>query len=98
VFVKAKHKHQEQASDDDQWWPPAGRVTVIARTTASALAAHGPSALLLDPVEEWQLASDLEQLVFPADSGYNPAAIVIWSLTLKSVILIELTVTIETNM
>jgi len=56
--------------------PPAGKARVIAQTTASACAARGPSASLLDPMGEWQLsgdfeqqlASDLEQqLVFPAE-------------------------------
>jgi len=51
-------------------------------------------------VGEWQLASDLEQqLVFPAEivaTTLRPD-IVIWSVSLKSVVLIELTVPLETN-
>jgi len=83
VFVMAKHMQEEQDSDDDQRWPPACKAWIIAQTTTSACAARGPSALLLDPVAELQLASDLEQqLVFPAEVMATTlrSDIVIWSL------------------
>jgi len=51
VLVKPEHTHDEQASDEDEGRPPAQRVKVIAETTASALAALGPSASMLYPVE-----------------------------------------------
>jgi len=101
MFVKAKHRQEEQASDDDERWPSSGRARVIAQTTASAFADRGPSASLLDPVGEWQLVCDLEQqLVFPAKivTATLRTDIVICSLPLKSRVLIELTVPLETNM
>jgi len=67
--------------------------------TASALAARGPSALLLDLVGELQLASDLEQLVFPDEILVTilRSDIVRWSLPLKSVILFSLEYRLRTE-
>jgi len=73
----------------------------ICRNHRFRLRCSWPSASLLDPVGVWQLASDLEQqLVFPAEIVVTTLRpdIVIWSLPLKSVVLIELTVPFETNM
>jgi len=63
IFVKSKYTHEEHASDDDEDDPQLAGATVIAQTSASALAACGSSTSLLDSVEGWQLANDLKRLI-----------------------------------
>ena len=99
--ISSKDRSQQDASKEKstpaasqgQIWPPHNALL-------SALASHGPSARLLDPAGEWQLATDLERLVFPSEvliTTLRPD-VVLWSSPLRTVILVELTVPWETNM
>mgnify|MGYP000423294984 CR=1 FL=1 len=63
------------------------------------MASRGKSASFIDHAGEWQIATDLQHLVFPTEilvTAQRPD-IVVWSRLLKSIILIELTVPWEEN-